>query len=303
MKKLIPALCMLLVAACLMGTSTYAWFAAGTTVEATGMAIEATSSGGLAIAVPATKNAVLTAAKFASTSVDLTEGGWNNGATKVAPTSTGDGNVWYSAVADAADSYEADGSYSTVCSTATTSNDNEGAGNFYHTQLYVKTLNMDAQGVDTDDTDGIELNGKTVSLFVQSVEVSGGGTNELKAALRVAFVLDGQIVVFAPYQTTSSYVGNHVSNNAKEADSKYDGFIASGTTATVGGVEVTTATGNVTTAYLGELTYGDTQYAKVNMFIYYEGEDESCMSVNAINLAEVNVTVTFGANQTAAVKP
>ena len=43
MKKLIPALCMLLVAAALLGTSTYAWFSMNTEVEATGMSVKAAS--------------------------------------------------------------------------------------------------------------------------------------------------------------------------------------------------------------------------------------------------------------------
>ena len=41
MKKLFPALCMLLVAAALLGTSTYAWFSMNETVEATGMSVSA----------------------------------------------------------------------------------------------------------------------------------------------------------------------------------------------------------------------------------------------------------------------
>ena len=43
MKKLIPALCMLLVAATLLGTSTYAWFSMNSTVDAKGMQIVAKS--------------------------------------------------------------------------------------------------------------------------------------------------------------------------------------------------------------------------------------------------------------------
>ena len=43
MKKLIPALCMLLIAACLMGTSTYAWFSMNDRVTAQGMTITAAS--------------------------------------------------------------------------------------------------------------------------------------------------------------------------------------------------------------------------------------------------------------------
>lgn len=40
-KKLIPALCMLLISAVLMGTSTYAWFSMNKTVTATGMQVTA----------------------------------------------------------------------------------------------------------------------------------------------------------------------------------------------------------------------------------------------------------------------
>ena len=43
MKKLIPAICMLLVAASLLGTSTYAWFSMNKTVTATGMQVTAKS--------------------------------------------------------------------------------------------------------------------------------------------------------------------------------------------------------------------------------------------------------------------
>ncbi len=42
-KKIIPALCMLLISAVLMGTSTYAWFSMNTTVSATGMQVTANS--------------------------------------------------------------------------------------------------------------------------------------------------------------------------------------------------------------------------------------------------------------------
>jgi hypothetical protein len=49
MKKLIPALCMLLVAAALLGTSTFAWFSMSTKVEATNMAVKATVTKNLLI--------------------------------------------------------------------------------------------------------------------------------------------------------------------------------------------------------------------------------------------------------------
>ena len=50
MKKLIPAICMLLVAASLLGTSTYAWFSMNTTVTASSLEIKATTDANLYIA-------------------------------------------------------------------------------------------------------------------------------------------------------------------------------------------------------------------------------------------------------------
>ena len=49
MKKLIPALCMLLVATALLGTSTYAWFSMNTQVKATGMQVKAVTNANLYI--------------------------------------------------------------------------------------------------------------------------------------------------------------------------------------------------------------------------------------------------------------
>ena len=49
MKKLIPALCMLLVAATLLGTSTYAWFSMNTQVTASGMSVTASAPKSLLI--------------------------------------------------------------------------------------------------------------------------------------------------------------------------------------------------------------------------------------------------------------
>lgn len=49
MKKIIPSICMLLVTAVLMGTSTYAWFSMNKEVKATGMKVSASTSSNLII--------------------------------------------------------------------------------------------------------------------------------------------------------------------------------------------------------------------------------------------------------------
>lgn len=53
-KKLIPALCMLLISAVLVGTSTYAWFSMNPNVSATGMTINAKSNSEFLVIVEGT---------------------------------------------------------------------------------------------------------------------------------------------------------------------------------------------------------------------------------------------------------
>ena len=45
MKKLIPAICMLLISACMFGTSTFAWFSMNNTVTVSGMEVTAVADG------------------------------------------------------------------------------------------------------------------------------------------------------------------------------------------------------------------------------------------------------------------
>ena len=49
MRKLIPAFAMLMVAAIMMPTASYAWFSMGTKATATGMQVQAKASGNLLI--------------------------------------------------------------------------------------------------------------------------------------------------------------------------------------------------------------------------------------------------------------
>lgn len=71
MKKLIPALCMLLIAAAMLGTSTYAWFSMNKTVTATGMQVKATTAESLVISNQAPVGTAVTHA-FTSAATELT---------------------------------------------------------------------------------------------------------------------------------------------------------------------------------------------------------------------------------------
>ena len=111
-KKLIPAFCLLLVSAVLMGTSTYAWFSMNKTVTATGMNITAKSdSVYLVISAGNTLNPAATTAKEVTTAAtatslypvqpkgkDLTFGG--------DATNVGNAEYWEYTYSDANDEYK-----------------------------------------------------------------------------------------------------------------------------------------------------------------------------------------------------
>lgn len=79
MKKLIPALCLLLVAAALMGTSTFAWFSMNKTVTATGMKVKATSAASLIISKSAPTNTTTTVTvDMSSEATELSASTWDS---------------------------------------------------------------------------------------------------------------------------------------------------------------------------------------------------------------------------------
>ena len=102
-KKLIPALCMLLISAVLMGTSTYAWFSMNESVKAEGMQVTAKSNSTYLL-ITKTKNE--TGATPNATTLDVKQTFADTAAKEVYPTAyttkaitkgdvTIDANSWY----------------------------------------------------------------------------------------------------------------------------------------------------------------------------------------------------------------
>ena len=122
MKKLIPALCLLLVSAILMGTSTYAWFSMNGTVTATGMKVKAQADEGILIKTASINfgdyaTVVPAAAKTfkSTTDVNMATG------TAVYPVSTIDASTWYKNNSDEFDdakAAQAAGTYTEVTATS-----------------------------------------------------------------------------------------------------------------------------------------------------------------------------------------
>ncbi|MBO4468300.1 MAG: hypothetical protein J5766_03265 [Clostridia bacterium] len=260
MKKLIPALCMLLVSAILLGTSTFAWFSMNTQVSATGMQIKAQAEGGIVISNEA--KSTWTASATAS----------HDSVAELIPTSTADVTAWYHNTSDnAADAKagQAAATYDTL-----TCADGNSDGVFTATvgtevkniyllnKFYIKSSAAEAMTV-------------TGGLLINEVTVSGTGTSAaLDASLRVAIKIGGTVYIYAPVaNATASYVvaGSGSTTTCKTTDKNV-------------ATSVTSIPGNATDAPV-----------EAQVYLYFEGEDAACKSDNiAATLDTLQVSVRFG---------
>lgn len=265
MKKLIPALAMLLVAACLMGTSTYAWFSANTQVTAKGMSVKAASDGGIGIATWTSTDGI--AKQPAATAFKTTDtAAWSNqiGITDatVKPTSGKEG-AFFTGTAAKSDNSAATGTF-TPLAAASADAANVNAGYYNHTKWSIMSLNA------KEDT----------TLKVASITVSDSvNTASLNKSLRIAIkTTTGGATTwnyFAPLADAGTdftcVTGNALT--ATEAQTVKIGTAANGTA-------------------LGTLV--KTTPAVVEVFIYYDGQDENCKTDNlATSVDTLNVTIVY----------
>ena len=241
MKKLIPALCMLLVAAALLGTSTFAWFSINTTVHATGMSVKAAASKNLLISK--------SEASGFSAAIDFTEDGEVTSLVPVSTSGTTGANPTFYKVDDVGEGMTADShekADDTTFKAAVSGTD------YVQKTMYVKATSGEFENL--------------------SATVSCTGTAaDLDPALRVMLVVNEDRFFFAPNAgATSPWKGISDTDGAE-------------------GAEITA--GTATQTILDELT----GTCEVTVYIWYEGQDESCYSLNAEVLQTKNIQITFTA--------
>ena len=259
---------MLLVAAVLLGSSTFAWFSMNRVVTATSMQVKARAEGGILI-------------KRTITSGDATDASVNFGSTSAVallPTSTNDASAWWHAAGTA----ENDGtgiaaSYETLTLTNTapaaaalgTGTKGDAANGLYYYVYDSFTVVPDSNSSAFTD------------LWVSECSVASAN-QELSKSLRIAIVCGSNVVICAPIEgATLSYdVGNTGSNNCTAIDTH-----SSATTAL--------AKSNTTT-----LATGSASSQTVLVYAYFEGEDENHMTDNlndalATALEGLVITVRF----------
>ena len=303
MKKLIPALAMLLVAAALMGTSTYAWFSANTQVTASGMSVKAASSGGLAIGsynYDADSGAITAPAEgdFA-TSVTIGTGDYVVGNSAIKPVSFNKSHTagkWFYATASAADSYTAAADMVELMAAAEAAAqkkvEDEGGQYVAATHFTMKEKDAALAEYVNKTTWGVKSlkDGYNVDVIVTDVTVGGVNTSAtLDKALRVAFVTSEAAYIFAPVVGSTNLEYVTAINTSAEG-------VVSFTTADTGIYTGTTAYGG-TAQIFTDLTVDQRM---VEVYVYYEGQDENCKSANATNIDTLSVTFKLNAiNETA----
>lgn len=266
MKKLIPALCMLLVATALLGTSTYAWFSMNTEVKATGMQIQATTSKNLLIKGAAD-------ADFTATGI----GTQDSELKTLPPVSVNcgssealSGKTFYKAI-------NAEG-VDVATGTLTSGKTTLGAATA-NTDYRKSTFTLKVDGATTDDFSNIYVAGITVT------NTSDGATAQnISKAVRVA-------VSCTNGSNTYTYIF------APNGGAYTDGKSVSGFTAALGeNPSVVTLTAQSlatigTGSTLGSLSGGAT--LDVDVYVWYEGNDTNCTTANAATVEALKVTVNF----------
>ena len=301
MKKLIPALCMLLVAACLMGTSTYAWFSANENVTASGMSVKAASDGGLGIASYTAVDGTPDVNDFVTNAVAA----WSNhtGVTNptIKPTSVDDG-TWYTATAANVDEFNGS-DYATI--TAGTE-----ASYYNLTKWQIKSLDQSGKKYD------LRVSGITVTNTTPADKTASTALNK---ALRVAIhvVETDAWFYFAPAYAANAelYYTNGLGNNVQKTNDDGDLLYKDATT----GAETTTAEGNTaimvfvpdraqygvgsnntffgTNAPANAEIYENLSTTAINIevYVYYEGEDGNCKTSNAFSIDTLDVVIEYAA--------
>ena len=304
-KRLIPALAMLLVSAILLGTSTFAWFSMNTEVSATDMRVRAVAEQGLLInevqaADSSTWDNEATAAqKAAGETAAATD------PSKLYPASTANGTTWYHAAskksnsaaaaaanaesgdlvkaADAATGYETLPTLNAITAQSVAASQgvtakretmgktaNDAAGYYVHYEYYLKSSSAQLNLRNTTSGDKY--------IAIKSVKAtastnSGSGSTELNKSLRVGIKLNSAFYIYAP---VAGYTDEY--------------YVAAGSTATE---PIDGATATATDLAL--LPASNAAGAKVDVYIWYEGEDAGCKTDNATaaTLDDIDVDIVF----------
>ena len=282
-KKLIPAICLLLISAVLLGTSTYAWFTMNTTVSANGMEVSAV--------VP--KSLVISTEQDGSYSAAVDLG--MDEAQKLYPVSTTNAKNWY------APENLLNNNVDPVTGGANLTPTDENATKF-------QTLNnFGADGLLKDAGAGEEVYAVKKTVYVKSAEAgnevyglyvstlkindkaqANAANEHISKALRVAVVCGSKTIIFAP-------TGFDGSCQPIASLTPITGGSGGGETGVAGSATVVDVAdvGNTHGVLIENTTPVSTTGQQIDIFIWYEGQDSNANNTNAINVEELSIEIGF----------
>jgi len=280
-RKLIPALCMLLVAAIMMGTSTFAWFSMNTQVTATGMQVKAVAEDGILISNSAKTSwtneatATVTTASLVPTSTAGTKTpAWAHNTSPDADNANADATSGYTDLSlKWTNSTFGEGFVDIDGGTANSKDANEKSYVLLN-EFYIKS---------SGDTLTLGADKTYKDLYINDVTVTSAGSwLAIDNSLRVLVVVGNAACIYAP-----------VINKASGATTMTYKFKAA---TSVTALDATASEGYDMTTSTTSIPNTDSGAVKAQVYIYFEGEDANCKSTNisGVTTNNLSVTVNFG---------
>lgn len=284
LRKLVPAIVMLLVAAAFVGTSTYAWFSMNRVVDVTGMSVTTEVSDNLLIAATNTETAY-------GKSLTQTRQG------KLRPVSTVDGvsffytdSQYVRGDGSTAGEHFTAYSESTALENTTAGKDNYSAG--FQT----------AYGVtDTVTTSNVLYGYIDYVFFIKATNTAGADESlkltKLNLLYNDAALSHGEkawrVAVFdqAATASTAPAAGDRKAMLTVSGAQNYINDPANKAVAATSGTILDTVTYTSATWALDSVTAGTTEYHKVTVRLWLEGEDNTCTNST---FASLNSAYTLG---------
>ena len=248
---------MVMVAAIALASSTYAWFAAQNTVTADGMSVKAQAESGIVI-----KSVDNTQSNWATTaSANMTE------ATALKPTTTADLKNWYHNVSDDrtnAKGIQASETYGTPINDTT--------------EYLVKKSFIIRSAADGVPVSNVKLGVKSVEVKVPSTQNSQALNKALRVGIRLASDTSSAFYIYAPLMDSDSTITHKMTYASDTNVSWYKKATPAEQAFTLTGSQIPATDDGV----------------KVDVYIWFEGEDDNCKSENVTaTLDDLGVTVQF----------
>ncbi|MCR5457796.1 MAG: hypothetical protein K6F14_06940 [Clostridiales bacterium] len=271
-RKLIPALALLLVSAVLMSTASYAWFSMNNKVTVTGMEVKTYVSDNLYVA-PSTAGNNKSADSAFKSGVNQTVSGTLQPVSTISALPT----AFYTTTDAAADGSKQT-STSTVPYTLVTGNDIEISGTHY--KGYVDYV-VELKAVNASNAD------RYVNLSKVNLLYMGAATN-VTHAFRIAVFAQAQAspsTNLAATEVENAYAAiSTTTANSIMAPTSFAYFGSTAVSGTAAKAAVSPVVNNA--GWSAQVAAGKTQYFKVTVRLWLEGEDTDCNNTKFVSLTE-----------------